>query len=284
MQSLEGNSQGNLVHHLRACGEFAQHVVGKDYPEKDHDLIGLSLEVYVYNAALARLQLPALNDECGKSSSTLDLLSFLKHSRQYRTFGSLVGVAYDLFEMMPELAQHIWCPRRDTLDCPYHASPEAYESLRARIESWSSEGAGRHSSNSPQSSMAAYTNGVMVKNSLLMLLRYSRIRRRNRLEAAMDAQIQPLIDDNVMLIDLISDGPMSNVSLWPLLVTGSMMRRNNERLALVRRLKTHPTQAPVTSRAVQALNWLWNDTETGELGLQAMYRVARKREAHVCFM
>lgn len=284
LQGLEGNSHGNLVHHLRACGEFAQHIVANDYPEGDRDLIGLSLEVYVYTALLARLQLPTLNEGCGQSSSGRELLSLLRHARQYRTFGSLFGPAHELFELMPEIAQHIWCPRSNTVDCPHHSPPDIYESLQARIESCCGGGVGNNLSTSPQCSMAEYAIGVMVKNSLVMLVRYSRLRHKARLEPAMDEQIQPLIDDNVMLIDMISDGPMSNVSLWPLFVTGSMMRKNDERLALVRTMKKHHTQAPVTSRVVQVLNWLWNDTESEGFGMQAVYRVAERHGAHVCLM
>jgi hypothetical protein len=279
---MEGNSHGNLVHHLRACGAFAQQIVSQSYPESDHNLISHSLETYLYTALLTRLQLPAPDEECGQSNSSHDLATLLDHARQFRTFGSLLGPAQELYGLMPQVAQYIWCQTLNQSGCQYHADPDVYQSLRIKIESWRSDKPNPTASS--KCSMAEHANGVMVQNSLLMLLRYSHLAQRVGLDSAMEAQIQPLIDDNMILIDLIADGPMSNVSLWPLFVTGSMMRKNDERLALVRRMKTHPTQAPVTSRAVQALNWLWNDTGVDDYGLGGVYRVAKKRGAHLCFM
>lgn len=282
MKALEGNSQGNLVHHLRACREFAQHVVAHDYAEGDNDIIGHSLEIYVYTALLARLQLPELNEACGESGSSWDLLSLLERVRLYRTFGNLFGPADRLYELMPAIAQQIWCPSRDSQDCPHHSGDCEYESLKAKVERWQGQSHASEPSNSTTCSMAEYTNGVMVQNTLLMLLHHSRLTTKPRCEQAMYAQIQLLIDDNLLLHDLVADSPMSSVSLWPMFVTGSMMRRHDQRLDLARKLKANPTQAPVTSRAVQVLNWLWNDDESDDLGLQAVFRVTTKRGAHIC--
>jgi hypothetical protein len=122
----------------------------------------------------------------------------------------------------------------------------------------------------------------MIQNSLLMLLHYSWVRHKDAFQQAMDEKIQPLIDDNMMLEELLTDAPVINVSLWPLFITGSMMRKNEQRLALARRLNAHHTQAPVTGRAARILNWLWNDTEGESYGLEALARVASKHGTRIC--
>lgn len=282
-QLVDGNLNGNLAHHIRACGEFARHIVAHEDSDGDHDLIGFSLEAYVYSALLATLSEPAADEGCNPSSSRDDLLTLLHRLRNYRTFGSLVGCAYRLYELIPEIARRVWCPKRRTLNCPYHDTFEACEALKTQIESWSGENAEPSSPSSSQCSTAEYAYGVMIQNSLLMLLHYSWIRHRDGFQQAMDEKIQPLIDDNMMLEELLTDAPVVNVSLWLVMITGSMMRKNEQRLALARTMKRHPTQAPVTNRAVRILNWLWNDSEADSYGLEALTRVATKHGTRICF-
>jgi hypothetical protein len=283
-QLVDGDSNGNLAYHVRACGEFARHIVARGPSDKHHDLIGFSLENYVYSALLACLAGPAPSEACGSLGSyEEDLVSLLHRVRTYRTFGSLISCAHRLYELIPEIARYVWCPKRRTMNCPYHDSFEAYKSLEDRIESWSDENIQPSPLRAQGCSTAEYTNGVMIRNSLLMLLRYSWIRHRAKFQQAMDEKIQPMIDDNMMLEELLTDSPVVNVSLWPLMITGSMMHKNKQRLTLVRRLTAHHTQVPVTSCAVRALNWLWNDTEGESYGPEALVRVASKHGTRICF-
>jgi hypothetical protein len=277
---MEGDANGNMAHHLRACTEFARHIVASEADHTDNDLVGVSLEVYVYLALLAYLEGPSSRLP---SSSSDHLLSTLDHLRNYRTFGSLLGCAHRLYELIPEVSDLVWCRRRRSSGSDYQSTDEAYEALKTRIESWPDETDTGPGSPGPLSETSAeYAAGVMIRNTLLMLLHHSQIFGRPALKQAMTEKIQPLVDDNMAFLDVLSDAPVANVSLWLLVVTGSMMQKSDQKQCLAQRLKSHHSQTPVASRAVEILTWIWNDPEKDSYGLYGVAKVASEHMTHIC--
>jgi hypothetical protein len=155
--------------------------------------------------------------------------------------------------------------------------------LKTRIESWPDETDTGPGSPGPLSETSAeYAAGVMIRNTLLMLLHHSQIFGRPALKQAMTEKIQPLVDDNMAFLDVLSDAPVANVSLWLLVVTGSMMQKSDQKQCLAQRLKSHHSQTPVASRAVEILTWIWNDPEKDSYGLYGVAKVASEHMTHIC--
>lgn len=288
---MEGDSNGNLSLHVRACGEFSRRIMSIDDVGGDEGLISLSLEIYAYLALVAQLEGPVSGGDCWSSSSDGHLASILDHLQGCRTFGNMFGCAHALYKMIPDVAKHIWCPKRHTADCPYHSSYEAYHALKSRIKSWRNEDeeasspASSNSNSSLNSSFSAaeYAYGMTIQNALLMLLHYAHIRDDDDLERAMKEKIQPLVDGNLMLLQLVSEAPVVNVSLWPLVVLGSMLRKDEQKQIFVARLRNHSGQVRATSRMVELLSLVWKHTATAGYGLQAVAGVASEQGSRFCF-
>lgn len=272
-----------MIYHLRACREFTRHIIEHGCLDGDPDLIGFLLENYAYAALLACLAEPVSGESCEPSSVDDDLRSLLQRVRTYPMYGSLIGDAYELYQLIPEIARYVWCPEQRRGMCQYHDCLEAYKAIETKLLLWPDGNAQACSEDAQRYFTAELGNGIMIRNSLLMLLRYSWIRQRHTFDQAMDEGIQPLIDDNMVLEELLAASPVMNVSLWPLMVTGSMMRKDEQRLAFAHRLRAHRTRVPVMSSTLRLLDWLWHDTEIQSHGPEALARVARKHESRVCF-
>lgn len=117
---------------------------------------------------------------------------------------------------------------------------------------------------------------------MLMLLHHCQIFDQPHYKQEMTETIQPLVDDNMALVDLLSDTPLANVTLWSVIVTGTMMQHNHQRLYLAQRLKHHHTQTPVAARAAEVLTRIWRDPERDSCGLYGIAKVARSQMINIC--
>jgi hypothetical protein len=89
-----------------------------------------------------------------------------------------------------------------------------------------------------------------------------------------DSVLLDMVDDAIgILLSLIAlvpaDSPILTVLLWPSMIIGSCLRRPEHRAFLRDMMNSSPFRNASVSRAVQTLEWLWEDGGYGPYGLGA---------------
>ncbi|KAK7889933.1 hypothetical protein LTR67_008397 [Exophiala xenobiotica] len=277
-EALSGGASGTLVQHMRAAREFVVHVAADKSVNENCDLAGVLIEGYVYFGLIAQF--------ASLSTSPPDdhapLLSTLKRLQNYKTYGVYLGCAHQLYGLIPEVTGLALYMKRPAGDQPDEHVQELHETLRRKVASWSAESddnvsTARHLPGYSSEQVA----GLIIQDVLLILLHAYRIGEGESPRGIME-DIQPLIDDTMALLELISDAPVSNTIGWSLLILGSVMQREDQKLSLSQSLRNHRSETAYSNRAAEILEWVWSDPDERTFGLAGLEKVAREHNTHLC--
>lgn len=261
-----------MFQHVRAAREFALHLIARDPMKQGSELTGILFEAYAYFATLAHFERrPMLGPRRGDDL----FLSTFGHIRQYQTFGSYLGCAYQLYELIPDVARLVLYEKRSISQNDDPNNRALCDNLRSTVARWSAEQAYK-------TNHAEQMAGMIVQNALLMLLHECRIDEGQGPGDVMQ-DIQPLIDDTMSLLDFISDEPVSTVIVWPMLITGSMMREEGQRQSLLQIFITHHTHTALADQIARLLRWVWEDDDESTFGITGLEKVAKQHKTYLCY-
>ncbi|KFZ14407.1 hypothetical protein V502_06092 [Pseudogymnoascus sp. VKM F-4520 (FW-2644)] len=273
-----GNVQGAFFLHNRAVRHFAQAVHSRSDEQDYNPLAGALLELYAYHELGSSLRLPLdLNDV--KAISTSSVLQS-KHLRRFATFGCIIGCAAELYGMVPQICQLATRPRDETGEVDKGYYDTLFQHLERSIKSWSVKVACDSAYSDEQSHQRSpdaveIAAGMLVRNAVLIFL-YSAY----YLDEKCVLQIsQPLVDESIELRGAIDNTPWITSTFWPLMVVGSYAHTPRQREQLLQFL---PPRMPLLRRAVEILQWLWNEPEH-IFGLQGLAYVLDKHDTSYCF-
>jgi len=269
-----------MFQHVRAAREFALHLIEGGPRKQDSELAGILFEAYAYFALLSHFERRPL---LAPSYSEDPILSALDQIRQYQTFGSFLGCAYRLYELIPAVSRLVLYEKRSISRNDEPRNRDLYENLRRSVAHWSAEEeCGTTSPDQAPGQSAEQIAGMIVQNALLMLLHDCRVGEGEGPGDIMQ-DIQPLIDDTMSLFELISADPVGNVIVWPMLITGSMMQKESQRQCLAQTFLTHHAHTALSDRIAELLQWVWEDDEESTFGIAGLEKVARQHKTHLCY-
>lgn len=260
---MAGDAHGFMSHHRRACREFAKHIV-LSHHSKESDLLGILGETYAFLALIGHLDATSPVDNLNKASEYDQMLSLLEYLHGFRTSGSLLGCSQDLYMLIPRLAA------LELGQLPLEQ--RQFDELETKVLRWS------HPTRSLNHS--EQIAGSLIQKTLLLLL-YSAYRNQMPTEGEFGGKIQPLIHQILTFFAQIEDTPAAHTVIWALLVTGSMMVREDQKQNLSSRLRCHQAQTPLTSRVAEILEWLWDDSDA-PIGLLGLQEVTKGHKTHIC--
>ncbi|KAK5061102.1 hypothetical protein LTR84_007644 [Exophiala bonariae] len=271
-EALGGNDNGALLHHVRAAREFCSHLIAKEPVVQSSPLAGMLFEAYAYFAALSHLEQRPILELAPEYDPILSNFDCIK---QCETFGSYMGCAYRLYELIPTIARLVLYEKRSISRNHNPKIQALYEDMRRAVTGWSAE-------EDRVCSCAEKLAGMIVQNVLLMLLHECRIDEGQGPQHVMQ-DIQPLIEETMSLFETISQSPVSSVLAWPMMITGSMMLESNQRQRLLSLVGTHHTHTALADQIVRLLHWVWEGGDEGTFGITGLGKVARQHKTYLCY-
>lgn len=278
-EAFSGDVNVSLSHHLQACREFAMSIGFGDQSQEGDDLAALLTECYVYFATICQFDASRSGSHPILNENDL-VLSKLSDLRNYSAFGSILGCASQLYRLVPQILHLI---AHGTSEFGRDGrKDDLYEELRFKVMNWSvSSETDQLITNRPLCETLEQTSGLIVQNTLFLLIYSSHLSQRWSPQITL-SKIQPLIDHNMSLFEIVGDNPVMHVIFWAYLITGSMIRNGEQREHLSRRLRTHHTRIALGHRVMMILQWLWDDPDESTFGLPGLQKVAREQGVSLC--
>lgn len=248
------------------------------------ELSDLLVECYAYFSLIAHFDDHNPAEKYCMWDGEAHIASAIERMQASSTFGSYFGCAFELYRLIPDVSS-LLLHEDDRL------SPELSSNRRKllgeltrKVMRWrvSSEDTGTPEA-SVYESTSESTSGIVIQNTLLILLHSCRHDQYWDRQTAWD-MIQPLIDYNMSLFDVLEDTPAMSVTFWTFFITASMLRDRRQQEAFVKRLTSHHTKTALTDRIIQLLKWVWEDSNESTYGLVGLSRVARVHGTHLCLV
>ncbi|KAK5312083.1 hypothetical protein LTR93_011474 [Exophiala xenobiotica] len=271
-EALGGNDNGAMYHHVRGAREFCSHLIAREPMVQSSPLAGMLFEAYAYFAALSHLERRPILELTADYDPILSAFDCIK---QYQTFGSYMGCAYQLYELIPTIARLVLYEKRSISRNNDPKVQAQYEDMKRAVAGWSAK-------QDQRCSRAERMAGMIVQNALLMLLHECRIDEGQGPRHVMQ-EIEPLIEETVSLCEIISDEPVSSVLAWPMMITGSMILEENQRQRLLSLVGTHHTHTALADQIVRLLRWVWEDDDETVFGITGLEKVAKQHKTYLCY-
>jgi len=261
-----------MLYHVRAAREFCEHLIAREPVVQSSPLAGMLFEAYAYFAALSHLERRPILE----STPAYDpILSDFDCIKQCDTFGSYMGCAYQLYELIPTIARLVLYEKRSIARNHNPKIQALYEDMRRAVAGWTAQEV-------LVCSCAEKMAGMIVQNALLMLLHECRVDEGQGPQHVME-DIQPLIEETMSLFETISESPISSVLAWPVMITGSMMLEQNQRRRLLSLVETHHTHTALADQIVRLLHWVWEDEDESTFGITGLGKVAKQHKTYLCY-
>jgi hypothetical protein len=208
----------------------------------------------------------------------------LETFRDSKMYGSMLGCAQALFEMIPSICKLgyrvIQDQRNDTYSGEHLAENiTAYKLLESRILGWQPR------ENTPGQDEFISDRMIAAKiyqQSLLIFLHSNYYGSHvsdpiflNLIDKSLEAII-PL----VMLLPL--DSPILTTFMWPIMIIGSCIREPLGRSLLLDRVRDSPFNMTSISKGIQLLGWLWEDDDPTAFGPYGLGLVMKKHNVTYC--
>lgn len=275
LQALRGNKQGWLVFHLRACRQFAQHIILTPGPAHEKSLVHALLEMHTYLELSTSLHLST--DSGDLHAASLCALASLSNLRDAASFGLLFGCASSLYELIPNIRK-LADDRIKEVDLGIDLGCRlSFEDLERRLLDWSWDTTPHPgpSTDSQSYILGKAAAGILVQNTLLLFL-YSA----NRTDqTTLRRMATPIVDKALKAMSIVADNSWRNPVYWPSVVIGSYACTERQRSEVLTYIK--PGLA-ITARATEILHWVWNSPED-VYGLDGLAKVIKERNASYCF-
>jgi hypothetical protein len=270
-----------MAYHLRACREFALEMTTAGDSDSTSELTSFLVECYVYFALISQFDGHSSIEQNSLWNRKGSISSAIKLARRSRTFGSFFGCSFRLYELIPSVSAllHGNSPlsQESTSSCE-----DTLEELTNKVTSWSvSSEITTIYETSPYWTASESAAGIVVQNTLFILLSLFRLEQHLSRQAAQEA-IQPLIDQNLALFDVLNDTPTLPVAVWPYLIMGSMLRDREQQQEFSAKFLGHHSQTAFASRMVQLLKCVWDDPDETAYGLTGLERAAMANQIYLC--
>jgi hypothetical protein len=194
--------------------------------------------------------------------------------RDSKMYGSMLGCAQPLFEMIPSICKLGYRVIQDQKN-----DMTAYKLLEARILGWQPQ------ENTPEKGEFTSDRVIAAKiyqQSLLIFLHSNYYGSQvsdpiflNLIDKSLEAII-PL----VMLLPL--DSPILTTFMWPTMIIGSCIREPLGHGLLLGRIRDSPFNMTSISKGIQLLEWLWEDDDPAAFGPYGLGLVMKKHNVTYC--
>lgn len=203
----------------------------------------------------------------------------LSSGRGSEICGGVFGYARGLIELIPSICKLGY--RRLSEEKYGEFSFESialYKSLESQIQKW----------RAPQSiSDDADTNNLVVAAKIyqkaLIIFLHTNFYGSKVLEPTLldlvDASIEALFP---LAQSFSTYAPIASTLLWPCMVIGSCLRQSEKREALRRMIISSPFNMTGVLKAVQVLDWLWDDVDLSSYGPYGLGAIMEKHKTRLC--
>ncbi|KAF9888872.1 hypothetical protein FE257_008241 [Aspergillus nanangensis] len=270
LEAISGNDQEGMFYHLRAARHLILTLIESPLctpTDENGRLFGFVLEIYCF-LALANNITPF--GAIGSRTLPHDLfLHSLGKMSCFNTFGAIFGGSHGLFELLPLIS--MLSTRRVTEDdsSPSLESLQIHHNLCIKITEWrppqvpSSDRAWQMQR---ASAMEVWRNAVLIYLETAMF-------HHTLGEATTRGRIRSYIDAVISNMEQVSGSPFETIFLWPIMVTGSCMMREDQRELLRTGLRSSRFHMKHCLQGALLLELVWkepNERIFGPFGLSVM--------------
>lgn len=251
---------GALLPHLTATDTLLS-MIKDSLQSKDEQLVGFILESYFYFKTVAyNVGFDVFNLEWN-----IDALERLNNASSYvllkrsSVFGFLFGQSFDLFRLIPQVAQlaHLQ-PSRPTE--PRHTAPEIlteFYRIENLILAWGTGTSPPMTERSASSLSDSTTGGLLQQYALLIFLRAA-LYGPGRPVDYIAKQIDQIASEFIVLLRTLTEPSLAWTNLlWATSITGSCLQNFQDREYLAITLQSHQHQMNTSLRVLEILRWVW---------------------------
>ncbi|KAE9363136.1 hypothetical protein N431DRAFT_423612 [Stipitochalara longipes BDJ] len=263
VESISGNDQGAIFHHLRASSHFVGLMLAQNSNQVGHELPGFLLETYAYLVSVVNI---TTNTDSDPQTVIFDpFTNALDEYRDSKVYGATMGCAQVLFELIPSVCQFGY--RRIAEESNNECSSETmalYKSLESKIQNWQPPNIIIREDYSAKDRITA----AKVYQQALLIFLHANFYASKNLHPTFLALVETSLESSFQLVaNLPEDTPIMATLLWPTLIIGSCLRHPLHKMFLRHRMLASPYNMVIVSKTVQLLDWLWEEEEFGPYGL-----------------
>ena len=232
----------------------------------DKMLKGFLLELYAYLALVGNI---TIESGLGKRAINLDPFLFsLDSLAGYPTFGCMFGCASELFEIIPSICllgrDRLLKSKQKEKD----PTLKKYQALQAKIENWQPPINLEYGTEENRQLVLA---ARIYQQGLLIFLHASFFAYQKD-DFSHSLEVEHISNNMFELLDAVSSKAASTI-LWPIIILGSCLHLPERQRKLRTILSTSVFQMTSLTRAIQLLDWLWDDpTAFGPQGLDIVMK------------
>ncbi|EXJ79520.1 hypothetical protein A1O3_07799 [Capronia epimyces CBS 606.96] len=281
VESISGNTQGAVYHHLRASRQFVLSMLVDSGTHEIRALRGFLRELYAYLVLVGTITLNAESED--RVIEFDPFMSSLKSLNDIKPCGEMFGCSHGLFELMPRVSE-LGKQRRLEEASGYctSASFAFYQLLESKIRGWQvPENLEGDADWVDQLGMAA----TIHQHTLLIFLHttfYGSSVESPRLRDMVDESVSVILPLWKALYATEPMSPLVTTMIWPAMIAGSCSRRPEQQGVIRSELSKSHYHMNITKRAIQLLEWLWEDQSDqayGPFGLEVMMK---KHNFNIC--
>lgn len=227
-----------------------------------HDLSCFLLEMHAYLSLVVNV---TANSEYGFSRDTIDsCMNALGGLHESKSYGAMLGCAHDLFELIPSICKLGETSLQEEREGLYSFETMAmYKSFESKIKNWEEP---EHTFGNNSDFLIA----AKIYQQALLIFLHTSFWGSNVSDPVLLDMVDHSIEILLSLIVMVpADSPILTALLWPSMIIGSCLRRPEERAFLQSMMASSLFNNASVSRAVQTLEWLWEDGGYGPYGLGA---------------
>ena len=258
LQGVDGNMSGAVLPHLAAIDSLLL-MIQDSLQSADEQLAGFILESYFYFKTIAY----NVGFDASSLERNLDALDRLSNASsrmllaQSSVFGFLFGKSFELFSLIPEVAQLAYRQPSQSTGLR-HTDPELleeFDKLEHLILAWCPD--------APQDTLADYDRGgLLQQHALLIFLRVALYGPGYPVDFLAN-QIDKIANEFITLLRTLTTHNLAWTNLlWATSITGSCLQRPEDRDFLAFTLETQEHQMNTCLRVLQILRWVWEYSES----------------------
>lgn len=237
-----------------------------------HELNGFLLELYGYLASVVNI---TANTDWDYHSVIFDPYTHaLEAYRDSKMYGSMFGCAQELIELIPSICTLGYRRLHQESDKDYSfEATTLYESLESKIQKW----------RAPQSASNDELIGAKIYQQAILIFLHASFYGTKFYDpillSLLDTTIEPLFE---FIHAMTEDSPIKTTMLWPCMVIGSCILNPEHRTFIRHLMLGSQYNMLITSRALQILEWLWEEDPSYAYGPYGLGLVMKKHNITHC--
>lgn len=268
-----------MFFHLRA-GRPLMITLMESIPQlKTHDdrrrLYSFAIEIYSYLVLVNTITpLDAIEDRRLPLDSFLSKLGDIGH--QFAPFGAVFGGSHELFELLPSIAKLSSRRITELRSSPSGDSWKMYHSLDDRIKNWTPPAMELpHPDPGWLTEAKSFLNVYRHSVSIYLETAMHPLGQQDDVDKTTKDTIQGHLDAIMLHISNIINSPFETLLLWPAVIAGSCMTREEQRATIRSGLHESRFQMGHCYQAASLLEHVWRDPDErifGPYGLSVMMK------------